>query len=102
MSESLDDETVGRECRELLDHEAKDAEIIRDDEPVRWGNRKGLTVLEKLEHLVAETAALSAEMAGLKATLAAKSSARDAELDKMKDELALLKASSPSTGQENS
>ncbi|KAI9825193.1 MAG: hypothetical protein M1826_007050 [Phylliscum demangeonii] len=101
MSESLDDETVGREGWELLDHEAKDAEIIHDEKPVRWGNRKGLTVMEKLDYLAAatagleaETAALEAATAGLEATEAAKSAAWDAELDKVKDELALLKASS--------
>ncbi|KAI9812980.1 MAG: hypothetical protein M1826_002571 [Phylliscum demangeonii] len=100
-SESLDDETVGREGWELLDHGAKDAEIIHDEKPARWGNRKGLTVMEKLDYLEAKTAGLEAEsagldaeLAGLKATLAAKTRARDEELDKMKEELALLKASS--------
>ncbi|KAI9825192.1 MAG: hypothetical protein M1826_007049 [Phylliscum demangeonii] len=94
-SENLDDETLSRECRELLDNEAKDVEIIRDDEPVRGENRKGLTVLEKLEDLAAETAAL-------KATVAAKSAARDAEIDKVKDERPARdrgkEASRPATG----
>ncbi|KAI9812981.1 MAG: hypothetical protein M1826_002572 [Phylliscum demangeonii] len=78
-SESLNDETLSRECRELLDNEAKDAEIIRDDEPVRWGNHKGLTILEKLE----KVDDLAAESATLKATV-----------DRVTDELALVKASS--------
>ena len=67
MPESVigNDEHIGEVCFNELSKEKADTSVSRSQDPTRWGNRSGLSTLEKLSEISAKVDLLGNKIEGL-------------------------------------